>query len=149
MASSPGQIRLKADILALVARLPVGRLATHGALARHLGVAPRHIVQVLAALDAADVARVPWWRVVADGGAIGQHKRRAEQMQRLRDDGVPVAPAGIAQELDARRINDFSKAAVAIVRAPDESGGTPVARSRGMKSHAGLPSIGVQPRSRS
>jgi methylated-DNA-protein-cysteine methyltransferase related protein len=133
MAGSAAYARIKADVLAIVAKIPEGRLVTHGAIGRHLGVDPRHIVNVMAILDTADRASAPWWRVVADGGAIGRHGLRDDQIARLRADGVPVAPAGVAQEVATRAVTDFAKTVPAIAK-PETADGKP-SRSRGMKTH--------------
>ncbi len=135
MAGSAAYARVKADVLAIIAKIPEGRLVTHSAIGRHLGVDPRHIVNVMAILDDADRADVPWWRVVADGGAVGRHPYRDDQIARLRADGVPVAPAGVAQEISTRTVTDFAKPMIAIAK-PAIADQKP-SRSRGMKSHPG------------
>lgn len=137
MAGSPNSARIKSDILEIVAKIPVGRMSTHGAIGRHLNVMPRHVASVLMTLDDIDRERVPWWRVVADGGAIGQHKRRADQIKRLRDEGIPVAPAGVAQELAERLVPDLAKPPSGIAKRTDAALSFKPQRSRGMKSHPG------------
>lgn len=134
MAGVAGYDRIKVEVLALLARVPAGRIATHGAIGRHLGVDPRHIVNVMTGLDDAERATAPWWRVVADGGAVGRHGLRAEQMAKLRAEGVPVAPVGIAMELDARAMRSFDEPAKAAAPSPTGASAAP-SRSRGMKSH--------------
>jgi hypothetical protein len=81
---------------------------------------------------------VPWWRVVADGGAIGRHLRRDEQMRRLRADGIVLSPVGIVQDLQKRWIEDIDALmdglikAVEIAAASDAPQAKP-SRSRGMR----------------
>jgi alkylated DNA nucleotide flippase Atl1 len=125
---------MKRELPALLARVPAGRLVTHGILGHHFGVDPRHIVNLVQGLDDAERAELPWWRIVADGGAIGRHARRDEQISLLKAEGVPVAPAGIAQELPSRLVHDLKAApakpaSATVVASPAPS------RSRGMKSH--------------
>ncbi len=100
MAGSPAYARIKADVLAIVGALPYGRVTTHALIGARLSVIPRHVAYILATLDDIDRDRVPWHRVVAQGGAIGRHKRRDDQISRLRAEGVPVSAAGIVAGLD-------------------------------------------------
>lgn len=122
-----------AELLALV---PSGRLVTHKVLSTALGIDMRHTAALLLQLGDEERSRLPWHRAVADGGAIGRHLWREEQMARLRAEGVPVAPAGIAQEMAARAIASFDD--IKPLPAPAQAaGGAPPApapsRSRGMK----------------
>ena len=134
MAGSVAYARIKADVIAIVDQIPAGRLATHGAIGRHLAVVPRHVAYVLSMLNDSERETIPWWRVVADGGAIGRHQRRDDQMQRLRHEGCAVAPAGIVQDFAARVVADVTAPGAAIEPAPTTADGRP-ARSRGKKSH--------------
>lgn len=136
MANPPAFTHVKSSIVALVSRIPAGYVATHGDIGRHLALFPRHVVTVLAALDETESRTIPWWRVVADGGAIGRHPRRDEQMARLREDGVPLSGAGIVQELAERRVTNLSAPPAApFERRADPAGAAAPSRSRGMKSH--------------
>jgi methylated-DNA-protein-cysteine methyltransferase related protein len=136
MAGSVAYARIKADVIAIVSKIPTGRLATHGAIGRHLSVVPRHVAYVLATLNEIERETVPWWRVVADGGAIGRHQRRDDQMQRLKREGCAVAPAGIVQDFRERVVADVTTPGAAMTPIPVTADGKP-ARSRGMKSHPG------------
>ena len=126
---TPGP-RGKAELLAILARIPRGRVATHGLIARELGITRPHIVHLMASLDDSERETVPWHRVVADGGAIGRHQHRDEQIARLRAEGMSVAPAGIVDEMATRRLTDLTSPAAPIDTAP---AGAPMRRSRGMK----------------
>ena len=126
---------IKRDVLILVAKIPAGCVATYGRLGQELNVAPRLIASLLMTLPAAERDVAPWWRVVADGGAIGRHKHRDEQIARLRAEGVPVAPAGIVGELTDRAVRDFNGRETAAAPASAPSTTRPASRSRGMKSH--------------
>ena len=72
-------------------------------------VMPRHIATILANLDDDERDRVPWYRVVADGGAIGRHRHRDEQIARLRADGLPVSAAGIVGGMEAAMLANLPK----------------------------------------
>ena len=100
-------MRLKAELLDRVRRIPAGRVATHGPLAAELRAAPKLIPGVMLSLTDTERASVPWWRVVADGGAIGRHLHRDAQVAALVSEGHLVAPAGIVQRLAACRILSF------------------------------------------
>ena len=106
--SSPAYDRIKAEVLAIASRIPPGRVSTHGQIGTHLKVFSRHIAHLVTALDERDRAATPWWRVVADGGAVGRHRHRDEQIQRLKHDGVVVSPAGIVQDLQSRLMKNLS-----------------------------------------
>ena len=77
-------------VLALVERVPVGRVTTYGALAQAVGTGgPRQVGQVMALHGDA----VPWWRVVhADGRPPTCHGGTA--IEHLREDGVPLTDRG-------------------------------------------------------
>jgi methylated-DNA-protein-cysteine methyltransferase-like protein len=133
--------RAERELGEFVVVLQPGYVTTHGDLARRLGVPVGLVSRVLATMAIADSdgnsdtesEPSPWWRVVADGGAIGRGPHRDRQMARLRADGVPLSAAGIVQEFAERRVSDLSampKTPFARVE-PDAA----VRRSRGMKSH--------------
>ncbi len=81
-------------ILAVVARVPRGRVTTYGAVAARAGW-PRHARQVgrvLAGLPSG--SRIPWHRVVAAGGRIAfpaGSDAYESQVRRLRREGIDVA----------------------------------------------------------
>ncbi len=89
----PAQDAAAAAILAVVARIPRGRVTTYGAVAERAGLPRRArlVGRVLAQLPAG--TRLPWHRVVVAGGRIafppGSTAGR-EQAARLRREGVPV-----------------------------------------------------------
>lgn len=86
--------------------IPPGRVAGVSDLARHLGCMTPLVSRLLAELRDKEPS-APWHRAVADGGAIGRHAWRSEQMALLRAEGVPVSPAGIVQDFANRRVADF------------------------------------------
>lgn len=134
MDGPPGSQRNRSRILELLIQVPAGYVTTHSDIGHHLGVAARFVGSTMAMLTERERRNAPWWRVVADGGAIGRHRWRDLQMDRLRHDGVTVSPAGIVQELLERRIIDLSHPPSAPLPPAD---GLPLpvtkpARSRGM-----------------
>lgn len=108
MTAGTPYARIKRDCLALAARVPAGYVVTHKQIADQLKVSPQHISNVFAGLDDTDRTNLPWWRIVADGGAIGRHPRRDEQFQRLTAEGNVLSPVGIVQDLAARRVLDLA-----------------------------------------
>ena len=84
-------LRIKAQVLDLVAGIAAGRVTTYGALAEAVGVSPRQAAYVLA--NEPEAAGVPWHRVVAAGGRISipDPRHAAEQARLLRREGVVVA----------------------------------------------------------
>ena len=136
MPSPSSDQRLRNNLVELLTRIPAGYVAAVGDISRHLRAYQPHVAQLLAELGDAGEADAPWWRVVADGGAIGRHPRRNIQMARLFVDGVPLSPAGIVQEFADRRIRDLANPPSTAIRTLDPSTAKS-ARSRGMKSHPG------------
>lgn len=128
----PGPHDARERLVRLLERVPYGRVVGHSVLARELDLSVRHVMGLLSELNPEERLRVPWHRAVADGGAIGRHAFRDEQMAKLRAEGIAVAPAGIVQGVAERRIGSFTD--VIPIEAASSSG--PPSRSRGMK---GLP----------
>lgn len=138
MLTPTSSARLRKDLIALVERIPRGWVAAIGDVSRHLGAYQPHVVQLLASIGGEGEQDVPWWRVVADGGAVGRHPRRDEQISRLKVDGLLVSGAGIVQEMVDRRIKDLAAPPSQAFAGPSGTPGEvrPV-RSRGFKSHPG------------
>ena len=85
-------------IYRVVMRIPPGRVATYGQIARVAGM-PRHHRQVGRALRGLiDDGLVPWHRVVGAGGTISLRSAdgsaEREQRQRLEREGVVLDPRG-------------------------------------------------------
>jgi methylated-DNA-protein-cysteine methyltransferase-like protein len=89
--ASPSAAQRAAAILAVVRKIPRGRVTTYGAVAARAGL-PRQarlVGKVLGGLE--DGSTVPWQRVVAAGGRIAfpaGSDSRARQIARLQADGV-------------------------------------------------------------
>jgi methylated-DNA-protein-cysteine methyltransferase related protein len=94
-SKSDGVVPFKSRVLAVVAAIPEGRVTTYGTIGRHLRITARQVAFVLARLTADESARLPWFRVVAAGGAVSTTKLGAvgrRQIARLRAEGVAVTP---------------------------------------------------------
>jgi len=89
------------QIYAVVRRIPRGRVASYGRIARMLGCGARQVGYALAA--APDNWGVPWWRVINSRGEISARKGGggdARQRRKLLDEGVVF---------DARGRVDFAR----------------------------------------
>lgn len=133
MKNVGGSTDVHGRLLDLLGRIPHGRVVGHSLLAHELDIAVRHVMALVLQLEPAERDRVPWHRVVADGGAIGRHPHRDAQIAKLREEGVLVAPVGIVQGLAERRISSFDD----VVALPASDTPTRPSRSRGMKGAPG------------
>ena len=102
-APSPGDFR--SAVLAVVARIPEGRLASYGQVALLAGFPqrPRQVGMVLSGLP--ETTELPWHRVVNQRGYVPSRGRwwgAMEQIGRLRDEGIEVDDQGNL-DLEARR----------------------------------------------
>ena len=87
--------RLKARVVAVVAAVPAGRVTTYGLIAKRLRATPRQVAYILARFSPEESATLPWFRVVAAGGAVSTMKLGAtgrRQVALLREEGVAVTP---------------------------------------------------------
>ena len=76
-------------VLACVRLIPVGRVMTYGDVAEYVGTrAARNVGRILAGSGELDDT-LPWQRVVRADGSLAEHIK-AEQLQRLRAEGVPI-----------------------------------------------------------
>lgn len=88
MTHVPGATTLDEAVLAAVRLIPPGRVMTYGDVAEYVGTkAARNVGRILAGSGEHDET-LPWHRVVRADGSCAEHIR-AEQMQRLRGEGVP------------------------------------------------------------
>lgn len=82
-------------VLAVVERIPRGRVTTYGTIADHVGSGPRRVGRVLSLFG----GPVPWWRVVrADGSLPASHGDEAQA--HYFQEGTPLRPSG---RVDLRR----------------------------------------------
>ncbi|BBZ23924.1 MGMT family protein [Mycolicibacter hiberniae] len=83
MAVTDDQVEL---VRALIAGVPAGRVTTYGDVACAAGLSSPRIVGWILRTDGADL---PWHRVVPASGRPSA-PRSAEQLERLRSEGVPA-----------------------------------------------------------
>jgi alkylated DNA nucleotide flippase Atl1 len=92
---------LAARVLAVVERIPPGRVLTYGDVA---ALAPeataRDVGQVL--LRHGEREGLPWWRVLRADGTPPPHLLE-RQLALLRAEGTPLAPSGAAVDLHRAR----------------------------------------------
>ena len=93
---------LAAKVLAVVRRIPSGRVLTYGDVAAlaEADATARDVGQVL--LRHGDGDDVPWWRVLRADGTPPPHLLD-RQLDLLRAEGTPLAPSGAAVDLHLAR----------------------------------------------
>ena len=93
---------LATEVLAVVRRIPSGRVLTYGDVAARAegDATARDVGQVL--LRHGDAADVPWWRVLRADGTPPPHLLD-RQLGLLRAEGTPLAPSGAAVDLHLAR----------------------------------------------
>ena len=103
MAKSTALARIRAEVIRLVALIPPGRFTTYGSISVHMNCNPRHVAYVLARLDEAEAAELPWHRVVAADARISRSmdpELAARQRQRLEAEGMRIDGKGFIQDAD-------------------------------------------------
>jgi methylated-DNA-protein-cysteine methyltransferase-like protein len=103
---SPFFARIKADVLAIVAAVPQGRVVTFADVGAHLDVMPRHVAYILAQLSEMEKATLPWHRAVTAEGTLGVPKSGAggeSQRALLAAEGAAFDPDGRISDFVARR----------------------------------------------
>jgi methylated-DNA-protein-cysteine methyltransferase-like protein len=104
MPKSPAFIRIRAQVLQVVASIPRGRVCTFQSIGAHLDVMPRHVAYILSQLDDGEKMTLPWHRVVAGDGTLGAPRFAPDgqsQAQRLAEEGVAIARNAVAPSLAA------------------------------------------------
>jgi methylated-DNA-protein-cysteine methyltransferase related protein len=134
---SPFFARIKRDVLAIIASIPPGRLVTFKDIAGHLDLQARQVAYILAMLDDADKARLPWFRAVPENGTLATTQSNSfgiTQAELLRMDGIEVMPDGRVLQL-ARRLDAVALLPHAVPiqsRPADAPVATPLARTSRM-----------------
>ena len=105
----------RAAVMAVVARIPKGKLASYGQVALLAGFPqrPRQVGMVLSGLP--EGTDLPWHRVVNTRGYVPSRGRwwgAMEQIGRLRDEGIEVDDQG-SLDLEAHRWDGVSRKAKA------------------------------------
>ena len=81
-------------VYALVAQIPVGRVASYGQIARLEPIprGARGVGWALAQLSEQQARLIPWWRVVSAQGYIIHPVAAELQQQLLREEGIEFGP---------------------------------------------------------
>ena len=140
MTGSPSYAHIKADVMAVIASVPRGKVTTFAAIGQCLGVMARHVSTIVSGLDGEEYDAVPWHRVVAEGGAVGRHQRRYEQIARLRADGLVVSPAGIVAGLEHAMLKTIERPRSGIGSRNESVTTVSTAQFSGSEGGAGRPS---------
>jgi methylated-DNA-protein-cysteine methyltransferase related protein len=94
MPKSSAFIQIKAGVVEITANIPVARITTYSAICEHLNVMPRHVAYILTTLSLEEKLELPWYRVVAEKGAISLGKltdRHYAQIEYLKAEGTATA----------------------------------------------------------
>ncbi len=99
------------QIFSVVSRIPYGRVASYGQIARLAGCSPRSVGYALSALKD-DAEKTPWHRVVNSQGRIsprssGDADKR--QLGLLLDEGVRVSKKGVISLAEFGWAGDFDE----------------------------------------
>ncbi len=103
MPKSEAFMRIREQVLQIVATIPESRLCTYYAIGEHLGVMPRHVAYILSQLDDASKMIYPWHRVVARDGSLGVLKRGPHgksQSELLDEEGIAVTANSVGPVLE-------------------------------------------------
>jgi methylated-DNA-protein-cysteine methyltransferase related protein len=104
MPKSTAFIQIKAGAIEITANIPVGHVTTYSAIGQHLNVMPRHVAYILTMLNLEEKLELPWYRVVAEKGAISLGKlttRHHTQIDYLQQEGIQITTKN--------RIDNFDK----------------------------------------
>jgi methylated-DNA-protein-cysteine methyltransferase related protein len=103
MPRSVAFIQIKAGIMEITSNIPVGCVTTYGAIGEHLNVMARHVAYILTTLSLEEKLELPWYRVVADRGAISLGKlnpRHHSQIESLKQEGVEITDRNYVENFD-------------------------------------------------
>lgn len=107
MPPTPADRQLRADLLAALALIPQGRVASVDLIAAKVRAPLPTVLRLLAELTEDERQLVPWHRAVRRGGAIGWGPHREAHFARLLREGIPVSPAGIVQDMPRNALSSF------------------------------------------
>jgi methylated-DNA-protein-cysteine methyltransferase related protein len=83
MPKSAAFIQIKAGVIEITANIPVSLVTTYLAIGEHLNVMPCHVAYILTTLSLEEKLELPWYRVVAEKGAISLGKLTDDIMPKL------------------------------------------------------------------
>jgi methylated-DNA-protein-cysteine methyltransferase-like protein len=104
MPKSIAAVRIRSEVLRLVALVPEGKFTTYGSIATHMNVAALHVAAVLGNLSSDEAAALPWHRIVASDGRISPRMPppiARLQRARLKSEGLKIDARGCIQNPDA------------------------------------------------
>jgi methylated-DNA-protein-cysteine methyltransferase-like protein len=96
-------IRIRAEVIRLIALIPLGKFTTYGSIAVHMNIQPRHVAFVLARLTEEESTTLPWHRVVSANARLSPNmdsELRAIQQTRLEAEGMTFDAKGFIQDSD-------------------------------------------------
>jgi methylated-DNA-protein-cysteine methyltransferase-like protein len=102
---SNAYLRIRAEVLRLVALIPPGKFTTYGSIAIHMNVVPLHVGTVLASLTKEESAELPWHRVVSSDARLSpkmDQKLSQIQRKRLQAEGMQIDKRGYILDSDTR-----------------------------------------------
>jgi methylated-DNA-protein-cysteine methyltransferase-like protein len=101
---SKAYLRIRTEVLRIVALIPRGRFTTYGSIAVHMNVVALHVGSVLGSLTEEESAALPWHRVVGSDARLSPKmdpKLSRVQRQRLEAEGLRIDAKGFIQNADA------------------------------------------------
>jgi len=104
MRKSQAFVRIRAEVLRIVATIPAGRFTTYGSIAIHMNVVPLHVGAVLGSLTEEESAALPWHRVVGSDARLSKMTNRQTaklQRTRLEAEGMKISRQGVILDSDA------------------------------------------------
>jgi methylated-DNA-protein-cysteine methyltransferase related protein len=103
MPKSAAFIQIKAEVIEIATNIPVARITTYSAIGEHLNVIPRHVAYILTTLSLEEKLELPWYRVVAEKGAISLSKltdRHHAQIEYLKAEGIQFTAKNYVVDFD-------------------------------------------------
>ena len=97
-------VRIRAEVIRLLALIPRGKFTTYGSIAIHMNVVPRQVATVMSRLTAEEAATLPWHRVVSADARLSRNmdaQLSSVQRKRLKAEGLKIDAKGFIQEADA------------------------------------------------
>jgi methylated-DNA-protein-cysteine methyltransferase related protein len=103
MPKSSAFIQIKAGLIEITTNIPVSRVTTYVAIGEHLNVMPRHVAYILTTLSLEEKLELPWYRVVAEKGAISLGKltaRHYSQIEYLKAEDIQFTAKNYVVDFD-------------------------------------------------
>lgn len=112
MPKSEAFARIHAEVMQVANAIPSGQVTTFAAIGAFLDVVPRQVAFLLARRNDSDREAVPWYRVVADDGALGRPKYDAwgrSQRELLEAEGIVFNGRNQVRDLTSCRFTPTSR----------------------------------------